>query len=125
MLLFFLIAIDSALGTTHAACVVVLGSVSGLGVDIGLWHWHDADILREVVLAGEVANVVPINSLVLGNHSSRLFGSYVDELGAGQGGDLTQDLNHASFIGRDGQPRELLLHFVCDTRRPAAHLIID
>ena len=124
MLLFFLIAVDSALSATHTACVV-LGSVSGLGVDIGLWHWHDTDILREVVLAGEVANVVSINSLVLGNHSSGLFGSYVDELGAGQGGDLAQDLNHASFIGRDRHPRELLLHFVCDTRCPAAHLIID
>ena len=124
MLLFFLIAVDSALGTTHAASVV-LGSVSGLGVDIGLWHWHDTDIFSEVILAGEVANVVSINSLVLGNHSSCLFGSYVDELGAGQGGDLTQDLNHASFIGRDRQPRKLLLHFVGDTRCPAAHLIID
>ena len=124
MLLFFLIAVDGALSATHAACVV-LGGVGGLGVDIGLWHWHDSDILREVVLAGEIANVVPIYSLILSNHSSGLFGSYVDELGAGQGGDLTQDLNHASFIGRDGKPRELLLHFVGDTRGPAAHLIID
>ena len=64
MLLFFLIAVDGALGASHAACVV-LGSVGGLRIDIGLWHWHDTDVLREVVLAGEVANVVPIYSRVL------------------------------------------------------------
>ena len=64
MLLFFLIAVYSALGASHAARII-LGSVGRLRIDIGLWHWHDTDVLREVVLAGEVANVVPINSRVL------------------------------------------------------------
>ena len=64
MLLFFLIAVDGALGATHAARVV-LGSVGGLSIDIGLWHWHDTDVLSEVVLAGEVTNVVPIDSRAL------------------------------------------------------------
>ena len=64
MLLFFLIAVYGALGASHAARII-LGSVGGLRIDIGLWHWHDTDVLREVVLAGKVTNVVPINSRVL------------------------------------------------------------
>ena len=52
--------------------------------------------------------------------------SYVDELRAGEGGNLTKDINHASFSSsRDWQSWQLLLHFVGDTVCPAAHLVID
>ena len=64
MLLFFLIAVNGSLSAAYAGCVV-LGGVGGLSIDKGLRHWHDTDILREVVLAGEVANVVPIDSRAL------------------------------------------------------------
>ena len=64
MLLFFLIAVNGALSATHTARVI-LGGVGGLSIDIGLWHWHDTDVLSEVVLAGEVTNVVPIDSRAL------------------------------------------------------------
>ena len=64
MLLFFLIAVYGTLGASHAARII-LGSVGRLRIDIGLWHWHDTDVLSEVVLAREVANVVPIDSRAL------------------------------------------------------------
>ena len=123
MLLFFLIAVDGALGATDPACIV-LGSVSGLGIDMGLHDRHDTDILREVVLAGEVADVVPIDSRLI-SIALHSFMSYVYELRAGQGSDLTKNLNHASIFGRDRQSGQLLLQFEGDARRPAAHLVID
>ena len=124
MLLFFLIAVDGVLGATHAARVV-LGGVGGLRIDMGLQHGHDTDILREVVFAGEVADVVPVDPLVVNGFARSLILSDVDELGAGQGRDLAKDLHHASLVGRYRQPGQLLLHFVGDAGRPPTHLVID
>ena len=122
-----MVAVDGS--STHCtSCGVVLRCVLRLIVSRWSTHWHDSNVLRDVLLADEVAHVVFVADrvLVVILLLLLLLLLLLDLVQPRMGEllNLPEHVDQASVGRLDWHAPELLGHLRSHARRPAAHLII-